>query len=163
MTKGKEKEKDFYQLVEEWLYAYLSSKLRRYEILVKDTHRVKLCDFLRREGLLRFFPEGETYEIMPDITGVARKQDKCLLIIVECKMGIVNLRDIAQILGYSIICKPEMSFIISSKGISDSFKRLVREYERIEILEYMSNHYIQVLKYDTLAKGIDYSQSIIVP
>ena len=156
------KESEFYREIEAWLGRYLRSRYRRFDIIVEDTHRVRLSSFLRRKGLLKFFPEGVTYEIMPDITGVALREGRCLLFIVECKAGVITLRDIAQILGYSIICKPAMSFIISPVGASDSFRKLIREYARSEILEYAPGSYIHVLKYDTSVNGIDYSQSIVL-
>jgi len=131
------KESDLYQDVKNWLYDYLKSHYKTAEIIVEDTHNIKLSDFIFRKGLTDKFPHYRVFDIKTDITGViTRKNQLSTLVFVECKITKITLTNVGQLLGYSIVADPVLSFLISPKGISRSLFNLLHKYNRYDVLFY---------------------------
>jgi len=74
----------------------------------------------------------------------------------------ITLRDVGQILGYSLVAKPEYAFIVSPEGISDSLNALFRSFGRYDILEYAPGRKIRIVQWDLTRKEID-SRTLLPP
>jgi len=108
-----------------------------------------LRSFIERSGLRSFFtPEYMTYDIKSDITGIVIKKDHAELILIECKLNKISLRNLSQMIGYSRVVKPRYSLIISPKGLSEPLKKLLTIYNRVDILRYGRNRSIAIAKWD---------------
>ena|SRR5690348_8992385 len=102
-----------YPQVSEWLARSLRGRHPRAEVAAFDTHSTDLATFLRKEGPHSFFSDCDAYEIQVDVTGVVKTQKAISLAFVECKIGPVTLRDVGQLLGYSLVACPEWSFLVT--------------------------------------------------
>lgn len=130
-------EKEMYPSVVEWLDRFLKQKFRKAEILVADTSRIALSDFIARHNLQSFFPpEWITFDLHVDITGIVLRNQRAELAFVECKLPALTLSNVSQLLGYSRIALPLYSFLISPAGYNDSIISLIKTYSRSDILEY---------------------------
>lgn len=155
-------EKEMYPEIISWLTKYLKGKYPKKEIKVFDTSRENLSEFLREKKLNTYFPEFETYVIKVDITTVIRFKDIYRLGFVECKLNPISLNDISQLIGYSKVVRPEISFILSPKGISTPVNLLLKIFKRYDVLEYMPKHRIKVANWDITRKEIDIA-SVLPP
>lgn len=151
-----------YPDVKEWFYNFLKEKFPKRNVKVFDTSKQKLSDFIIQHNLTKHFPEFKSYEIKIDILGILSIKNKFALSFVECKLNRINLLHISQLLGYSKVARPEISFIISPKGISSSLNLLFNVYRRYDVLKYCKNRYIIIARWDPFKKDIDY-HSIIPP
>ena len=130
-------EREMYPGVVEWLNRFLAQKYRKAEILVADTSRVALNNFIAHRNLESFFPpEWITYDLHVDVTGIVIVKERAQLVFVECKLPPLTLANVSQLLGYSRIALPLYSFLISPVGYNDSTISLVKTYSRGDILEY---------------------------
>ena len=150
------KEEELYPEVIEWLRRILIQKFKRSKILVYDTSKFKLHNFLYRKKFHTFFPDYLTYEIQVDITGLIKRGEKIKLVFIECKLRPISLKDIAQLLGYSKVANPHYSLIISPSGVSRSIEYLFESYRKYEVLQYNKNKEIIVAKWDENKKDIDF-------
>lgn len=147
------REQDLYPFVAEWLKGFLKGHYpRAIDIYAEDTSRSSVARFLSQHNLLHFIPWGETLDIPVDITGAAlvkaKTQHSVKLAIVEVKLGVVSLRDLSQILGYAKVTLPSHAFIVSPKGWSPTIQWLVRDFRRLDVLEYARGKLIVVAKWD---------------
>jgi len=76
------------------------------------------------------------YNIQVDIVGFAIQKNLTHLALVECKNDYITLRDLSQLIGYSLVALPIYSFIISPQGPSDSLILLLKTYNRLDVLRY---------------------------
>ncbi len=130
-------ESEMYPAVVEWLNRFLAQKFRNAKILVADTSRVALNNFIARQNLQSFFPqEWVTYDLHVDVTGIIITHQRAELVFVECKLPALTLANVSQLLGYSRIALPLFSFLISPVGYNDSVISLIKTYARSDILEY---------------------------
>lgn len=153
------RERELYHTVVLWLKNFLQRHYRRAKnIIVEDTSRSTVATFLTKHRLLQWQREGETYDIKVDITGAvvlpAHHQPVVKLAIIEVKAGSINLRSFSQALGYAKVVHPDHAFLISPKGWSTSLHRLVRDFNRTDILEYVQGQYIVVAKWDLASSSI---------
>jgi len=153
------KEKELYPFVADWLKSFLRNRYPKASaIWVEDTSRTSISQFLSRHDLLRLFTWGAMLDIPADVTGAAllktEKQQTVKLAIVEVKIGVINLRDFFQILGYAKVAVPDHAFIISPKGWSPTLQRLVRDFRRLDILEYAPGKFVIVAKWDNSSKSV---------
>ena len=147
-------EKDLYPGIRSWAERFLRERHPRMQVVVEDTSRSTVRDFLHRAGLSSFFPETETFEIAVDITGAAYREkggkvQDVHLMIVEVKLGEISLRGLSQLLGYARVVRPFYALIVSPQGWSKAINRLVNHFGRTDILEYMPY------------KGKGYSQVVV--
>lgn len=130
-------ENEMYPSVVEWLNRFLGQKFRKAKILVADTSRVALNNFIARQNLEPFFsPEWITFDLHVDVTGIVLTNQRAELVFVECKLPALTLSNVSQLLGYSRIALPLYSFLISPAGYNDSVISLIKTYSRGDILEY---------------------------
>jgi len=148
------KEKALYKPILNWLLEYLKNKNPGAEVSAYDVHAVDLSDFLERSPFKKFFPEYSTYKIMVDLVGVIQNGEKCDLVFVEVKDTQLNLRHLSQLLGYCKIVKPLSAFLISPDGLSKPLNQLLLHFKRLDILEYVPNHFMKTAKWDSARKAI---------
>jgi len=153
------RERELYSPVANWLRSFLSSRYRvAKQIVVEDTSRITIANFLAKHDLLQWQSEGRTYEIKVDVAGAAllakRGQPIIRLAIVEVKTGAINLRDFSQVLGYAKVLRPSHAFIISPQGWSSSLHQLIREFDRLDVLEYAEGQHITIAKWDLSSGSI---------
>jgi hypothetical protein len=129
--------------VTEWLALNLKSGHPKARITTADTHKTELSSFLRAKNLNRRFSDSDAYEIQVDVTGIVEGRDFVKLAFVECKIGPITLRDVGQLLGYSLIAKPEWSYLLSPAGLSNRLSMLLVTYGRQDVLLYGKNKYIR--------------------
>jgi len=151
-----------YPDIVKWLKSYLKDRHSHSEIQVYDTHKINLSRFIVDQKLHKFFSEYNAFEIKVDITAIIRAKKRISLAFVECKVKPITLRDVGQILGYSLVAKPEYAFIVSPEGISDSLNALFRSFGRYDILEYAPGRKIRIVQWDLTRKEID-SRTLLPP
>lgn len=146
-----------------WLEKYLIDKFgkKAKKVIVLDTHDSDLSNFIINLEYQRFFPEFTTYKIRQDITGFIEYEDKVELVFVECKNGKLTLINLSQLIGYSCIALPILSILIAPQGMGTTLSKLLKSFNRIDILEFRPNRRIQVLKWDFNKKDIDRMNSVI--
>jgi hypothetical protein len=154
-------EKEMYPEVFNWLLKHLKGIYPKSEIEVFDTSKINLCEFIRRKNLSIYFSEFETYVIKVDITGVIKYKEKCLLAFVECKLNLISLKDISQLIGYSKVVRPTFSLILSPAGISSPVNKLINIYKRYDILTYWDTLNVRIAKWNRITKEID--QASLLP
>ncbi|MCL0104839.1 hypothetical protein M1O57_04545 [Dehalococcoidia bacterium] len=162
-------ETEMYPDVIEWLGAFLGGRLRGAAIDVRDTHLGPLNEYVQRHGLQKYFEDDawQTYEIRVDVTAFTNRRGKPGLVFVECKVVPISLTHVSQLLGYSRVARPLLSYLISTAGIGDSVKALLLRYDRTDILHYYwekgkQPRSIIVAKWDEQSKNIEAS-SILPP
>jgi len=157
-------ESEMYPHVSTWLRKFLLSKLGKFsdaKIIVEDTSQKLLSMWLYEKGLHKYFQGYNTFEVEVDITGVIEfKNRKAYIILIECKLEKIKLRDIGQILGYSKVVKPHIAMILSPNGLSDSTSLLLKTYRRYDVLSYDQGKYIIVGKWNYVRLEPDFSSLI---
>jgi len=141
-----------------WLREALAAEYGAKRSSVHDTHRVALWRFLEQENLADAFPDSQTYEIQVDVTGLVRVgRNHWSLVLVECKLREITLRDISQLLGYSRVAQPQAALIVSPDGASERMQTLLTQFQRTDVLEYASGRKIVVATWDATRGQIDYA------
>jgi hypothetical protein len=135
------RERELYRPVCDWLARFLRQKYRSATVRVEDTSRSSVAEFLRRHELTRYLPYWVTLEVPADVTGAAvltghTHRSLLRLAIVEVKLKVINLRDLSQAIGYAKVVQPHYAFLVSPKGWTENLQRLVRDYQRSDVLEY---------------------------
>jgi hypothetical protein len=138
------RESELYAEVAAWLARHLKAKHPKARVAAYDTHSVDLSRFLRSENLHERFEDCDAYEIQVDVTGVVETRDSIMLAFVECKVGPITLRDVGQLLGYSLVARPEWSYLLSPQGLSERLSMLLLTFGRQDILFYGKNKHIRI-------------------
>jgi hypothetical protein len=155
------REEEMYPDVREWLEDRLRRVMKDADVRVYVTSRTTVADLIEREHLTRYFGDiYRTYDIMVDITGIIIRNNKGELAFIECKLNKISLRELSQLLGYSVVARPRYSMIISPRGTSDSLRTLLISYRRTDILEYAHGRKIAVAQWNADKKDIDYATII---
>ena len=158
------REIEMYPDVINWLEADLKGRFGKTakKIQVLDTHDSDLSNFIMLLGYQSAFPEFTTYQIRQDITGfIEYSNEKVELVFVECKINKLKLIDLSQLIGYSCIALPIYSILLSPAGMGTTLSKLLKSFNRKDILEFRPNRKIQIVKWDYFKKDIDYSNSIL--
>ena len=144
---------------------------RARNIIVEDTSRSTVAAFLSKHNLLKWQPEGKTFDIKVDVTGavllLTSRQPCVQLAVAEVKIGTINLRSFSQVLGYAKVIRPAHAFIVSPQGWTSSLQQLVRDFNRMDVLEYARDQYIVIAKWDSSSASIrpgdvlTYGQAIV--
>jgi hypothetical protein len=147
----------------EWLKKNLEQKFgkKAKKITVLDTHDSDLSNFIMQLNYQKFFSEFSTYKIRQDITGFIEYKDKVELVFVECKNTSLSLIHLSQLIGYSCIALPIYSILLSPQGIGQTLSKLLKSYNRLDVLEFRPQKMIQVIKWDKTKQDIDYMNSIV--
>jgi len=154
---------DMYPDIIEWLQKNLEQKFgkRARKITVIDTHDSDLSNFIMQLNYQRFFPEFSTYKIRQDITAFIEYEDRVDLVFVECKNTSLSLIHLSQLIGYSCIAQPIYSILLSPQGMGQTLNKLLKNHNRLDILEFRPKKIIQVIKWDKSKQDIDYTNSLI--
>ena len=146
----------------QWLEIYLKGKYRiAKQITVLDTHDSDLVNFIIQLSYQKFFPEYTTYKIRQDITAFIEYENRVDLVFVECKNTKLSLIHLSQLLGYSCIALPVLSILISPQGMGATLTKLLKSFNKTDILEYHPQKKIQVIKWDESKQDIDYNNSVM--
>jgi hypothetical protein len=157
------REIEMYPDIIEWLKKNLEQKFgkKAKKITVLDTHDSDLLNFIMQLSYQKFFPEFTTYKIRQDITGFIEYEDKVELVFVECKNERLSLIHLSQLIGYSCIALPIYSILLSPQGMGQTLCKLLKSYNRLDILEFRPKRMIQVIKWDKSKQDVDYMNSIV--
>jgi hypothetical protein len=131
-------EASLYPEVVAWLDQYLRSQFPAADVNVHDTHAMELSRAILVNGLAAGFATAvwQTYDIRVDITGFVTIGGATNLVLTECKMRPISLRDLSQLLGYCRVASPIGAFLLSPGGIGSAIRSLLLKYDRADVLEY---------------------------
>ena len=130
-------EREMYPFVRRWLDELLRARYPARTIKVFDSSRKSLARLVAENSLMADLPaEWPSWDIHVDIVGFALKPGATELAFVECKNIPITLGHLSQLLGYSRVAKPRLSFIVSPQGVSDSLKSLLVAFQRTDVLQY---------------------------
>ncbi len=129
---------EMYPDVMAWLDRVLRERFSGAEVDVRDTRGSSLSSYIRQNGLHYYFPSNiwQTFEIRVDITAFMVYRERPALVFVECKTIPISLMHVSQLLGYSRVARPLLSYLVSTKGIGNAVVGLISRYNRTDILEY---------------------------
>jgi hypothetical protein len=116
---------------------------------------VQLSGFIAMQGLQGSFPDYAAYEIKVDVTALLFLRSAVKLAFVECKIGPITLRDVGQLLGYSLVAQPEKSLLISPRGVSDRLSTLLVTLGRTDILSYGRDRHLRLASWNWQRGEID--------
>ena len=135
---GYRNEIEMYPDVITWLGRILREQFSGAKVDVRDTHAFPLNEYIKRNGLQEYFQTDiwQTFDIRVDITAFMFYRERPALVFVECKIIPISLLHISQLLGYSRVAHPLLSYLISTKGIGSAVVGLISRYDRTDILEY---------------------------
>lgn len=152
-----------YPDIVKWLKIDLMQKFgkKAKKINVLDTHDSDLCNFIIKLNYQKFFPEFTTFKIRQDITGFIEYTNKVELVFVECKNTTLSLINLSQLIGYSSIALPIYAILLSPQGMGTTITKLLKTYNRRDVLEFKPNRRIQVIKWDFNKQDIDHMNSIL--
>ena len=137
-----------------WFRQYFQNKNVGANVEVYDVHKIYLSDFFTKAKFKKDFPDYSTYKIKVDLLGLVEKDNRYKLIFIEVKDGRLNFAHLAQLLVYSKLVRPVQSILISNQGISTHLNDIINKYQRIDMLEYIPGHTIQLAKWDGLRGAI---------
>jgi hypothetical protein len=154
---------EMYPDIIKWLKKNLEQKFgeKANKITVLDTHDSDLLNFIMQLNYQKFFPEISTYKIRQDITGFIEYSDRVELVFVECKNTALSVIHLSQLIGYSCIALPIYSILLSPQGMGTTLNKLLKNFNRVDILEFRPQRTIQIIKWDHNKQDIDYINSII--
>ena len=136
MNSLKEKEEKMYPFVKKWLETYLKKTYKNCHVEVVDSHLLSLDSVIRMYKFDNFIKAYQTYKIKIDIAGFIVKPNKEVeIVLVECKSKNISLKDLSQIIGYTLIVKPVISIIVGT-GINRSIMELLQIYNRRDVIQY---------------------------
>lgn len=95
------------------------------------------------------------YEIQVDVTVIIRLRKSVGLAFVECKVLPVTRRDVGQFLGYSLVARPQRSYLFSPLGLTDRLRNLLVTLGRQDILRYAPDRSIVIGTWNTERKELD--------
>ena len=154
-------EEKMYRPVAYWLRDLLKARHGKRKVQAHVTSEVALYRWLEQKGFQEFFPEYLAYDIRVDITGIIYDDKSASLVLVECKVKPISLRDISQLLGYCRVAQPQSAWIVSPTGISRHVSCLLRTYHRYDVLKYNQTSAISVATWIHDRAEID--QSTLLP
>ena len=119
-------------------------------------------NFIEKLNYQHFFPEYSTYAIRQDITAFIEYENRVDLVFVECKNKKLNLSHLSQLIGYTFVALPIEAFLISPYGMGNELERLLKVFNRKDILEIKRNHKISIIKWDKNKQDIDFINSYLL-
>lgn len=159
-------EKDMYPHICHWLNEFLGDQFHGANIAVHDLSKYSLSRFIATHNIAGLPDEWVTWDIKVDIVAfIQRPLMPTSLIFAECKNVPLTLAHLSQLLGYSRIAQPTLSFLLSPLGFSSALISLLREYRRYDVLEYWWEkgkvpRRIIAAQWDINARNIDRSNII---
>ncbi len=142
--------------IADWLADYLSCRYPKASVITKPTIRQTVAKFITLNNLSRYFPERVLFQVSVDVCGVSflESTNSVALAIVKFCNNAVTLNDCLTFKGYAQIVRADHAFIISPKGWTLSLQEFVRDFKRIDILEYAPGKLVVVAKWDLLSNSV---------
>ena len=148
-------EAELYEPVRAWLETILKDHYKRMNVRVFDSHNLRLSRLITDLGFQSLFPQFNAWDVMVDVTGIVSNDKKGYLALVECKTKQLTLRDVGQLLGYSIVVNPILSVLTSPSPPSDPLITLLKDYGRLDVLQYgPSRRHIRIAKWDIVKREV---------
>ena len=137
-------EQQTYKPLCDWLKIYIKENLNE-ESQVFDTSAQTLNNYLRTNlDNFSYIEEKiknlEDFDIRPDVVGITNDTNKIFFI--ESKIVSLGIKEVGQLWAYSVVAKPEMSFLISTKEISSSLLNIISNNK--SFLNFTDNKKIQI-------------------
>jgi len=141
-----------YEPIAKWLERHLRQKYSQ-NVLVFNTSSFYLDKFILQNNLFDQFDFCDEYKIKPDLVGFLLKSKN--LVFVEVKVGQLTLKDIGQLLGYSLVAQPELAILTSPEKPSISLMKILKS--NLDILKYSESKRI-IISYweDSQLHYLDY-------
>jgi hypothetical protein len=147
-------ESELYGPVRAWLQELLARRYRGHEVLALDTSRTRLSTVVAQRGLQARFPQAGVWDIQADITAFILGKESHVAF-VECKKGPITLKDVGQLLGYSLVARPLLAILLSVEEPSDALRTLLVTYGRYDILEYdRKGSRIRIVQWDPARRAV---------
>lgn len=154
-----------------WLRQFLEERYPRGKVYVADTSQQPLYRFLRQQvdtSLIAtsLLPaDWQSWDIRVNIAGLVIHRRSLKLAIVECKIRPITLTHMSQLLGYSRVVQPDYAFLLSPTGATSPLQKLLRTYNRQDILNYRATPGSQprsliIARWDAASKTPDRSAII---
>lgn len=160
-------EKEMYEPVRLWLDRFLKDKFRRSEVKTFVVATSSLVATIRKENIpIRFAKHWQTWDVYVDVVGFVIQKSKVEIALVECKNANMTLGHLSQLLGYSIVVNPMISFLLSPIGMSDSLRLLLVNQQRTDVLIYgrekgQYGRGIIIAKWDSDSETVDWATVIM--
>jgi hypothetical protein len=127
-------ELETYPILIEWLKKYIKEKYKE-DSDVFDTSSKTLSRYFTTDNFksneviekVKKIIEFKNLDIRPDVVGVSKKTSK--LFFIESKVVSPGVKEVGQILVYSLVAEPFESFLISTKKISNSLLTIISQKE----------------------------------
>jgi len=94
-------------------------------------------------------------------TGVNGTSNFVDLVFVECKNTTLSLIHLSQLIGYSSIALPIYAILLSPQGMGTTICKLLKTYNRKDVLEFKPQRHIQIIKWDFQKQDVDFMNSVI--
>jgi len=148
-------EREMYPHVVRWLKGILLSRHRNAKVHVWDSSATKLSRIIDDHNLSEFYPSYRSFDIRVDVVGAVVRKKDADLILIECKITPITLRDLGQLLGYARVAMPRSALLLSPSYISEAMHYLLNIYKRHEVLSFGECKNIQIARWDPMKNDID--------
>ena len=158
------KEIELYDGMCHWLEIYLKDKYKNKlcNIIVIDSHAVKLDSVLEKYNIIKYYPQVVGLNIEIDVLGMVVWDNRAEIYFIEAKKSRLTLLNLGQLLVYCKLCNPEEAFLLSPSGLG-SLDKVLNVLKREDLLDYGNGKKvkkIKVAKWDLIREVID-NHSII--
>ena len=124
-------EDDTYVPLQKWLAKYLTMSNPNKQIISEIVATTTLSKLTSIQHIPKIVELVQDLEIRPDVVGFVEGGE---MTFVESKITALNIANVGQLIGYCMIADPEYAYLISSKPVSASLKKILQVYP--ELLEY---------------------------
>lgn len=140
-------ERELYIPMCKWLQDKLEDRYKRErcEIIIEDSHLLKLDKILEKNGVLNYFPQTVGLDIQIDVVGIVKWNSSAKLFFIEAKKTMLNLHDLGQLWAYCKLCDPEEAYLLSSLGLG-SLSKILITLRREDLLNFGLEKKIKMMK-----------------
>ncbi len=153
-------EKVLYQPVADWLLRTMRTRFKGSYVRTFITSNMRLSKLIEVHGWQSMVPFWDAYDIEVDVVGALIAKKHIAFVLVEVKRNKATLRDLGQILGYCQVAKAIGGVLISPLGANSYLTKLVRVYNRLDVLQYSLNgklRNVSIARWIPDREDIDYS------
>lgn len=149
------KKQEMYEPVRVWFERFLKTNCKHMNVSVFDSHNIKLSRLIDDLGLQRLFPQFNAWDVEVDITAVISNEQSECLALADINVKRLTLGDLGVFLGYSRVVNPSLAFVITTEPPVDPLITLLKDYGRIDVLEYgPEKRYIRIAKWDCVKNEV---------
>jgi len=155
-----------YSEVAQWLEKFLISRNPQAEAEAFPTPNQRLSRVIAQKNIHQQLPpEWHTWDVRSDVVGFVYHAESVEIALVECKLTQITVSHLSQAIGYSRIVKPRWSFLVSPQGIKPNLIRLLKTFNRHDVLVYAETRYrlprsLILARWDAEAQQVDWSSVI---